>query len=410
VIINVDGGDNNDGVVRGLLQQFTADAIQEYKVTTQRYSAEFGRSTGGVVNVITKSGTNAFHGTVFGFARDEHLNAQSFFEKQAQDEGTCDGPGQQECKSPFKQQQFGGALGGPIVKDRSHFFVAYERNRRDDYARVDTAGALPDEEGAFPQPFRNHLLTAKLDFALGNNNNLIARYSLEDQKRDHDFIGGNTLASAGATNTNKIHSGILKNTTVLGNNKLNEFVLLFSRFENNITGREPRDPRHPDPELLLRRQPEHAAADHPEAVPAARGLLLPQGGLGRRPRLQGRGRAAEVALRRVLHAHRLRVLHLQRGPGDGRQQLPERPGRHLLRLRGLQRVRRQLDLRGRLRPGRLEAHEQAHLEPGPALRDPVRAVHQPLRHGAHPGHAGAGHPHRALDRHQQHRSTRGLRV
>jgi len=251
VIINVDGGDNNDGVVRGLLQQFTADAIQEYKVTTQRYSAEFGRSTGGVVNVITKSGTNAFHGTVFGFARDEHLNAQSFFEKQAQDEGTCDGPGQQECKSPFKQQQFGGALGGPIVKDRSHFFVAYERNRRDDYARVDTAGALPDEEGAFPQPFRNHLLTAKLDFALGNNNNLIARYSLEDQKRDHDFIGGNTLASAGATNTNKIHSGILKNTTVLGNNKLNEFVLLFSRFENNITAENPEIPGIQTPSFFL---------------------------------------------------------------------------------------------------------------------------------------------------------------
>ena len=61
--ITVDGGDNNDGVVRGLLQQFSADAIQEYKVTTGRYSAEFGRSTGGVVNVMTKSGTNNFHGS-----------------------------------------------------------------------------------------------------------------------------------------------------------------------------------------------------------------------------------------------------------------------------------------------------------------------------------------------------------
>src|SRR5262249_23455236 len=63
VNITVDGGDNNDGVVRGLLQQFSEDAIQEYKVTTGRYSAEFGRSTGGVVNVVTKSGGNQVHGS-----------------------------------------------------------------------------------------------------------------------------------------------------------------------------------------------------------------------------------------------------------------------------------------------------------------------------------------------------------
>src|SRR3954467_4692967 len=73
VNITVDGGDNNDGVVRGLLQQFSEDAIQEYKVTTGRYSAEFGRSTGGVVNVVTKSGTNELHGSAFVFLRDDSL-------------------------------------------------------------------------------------------------------------------------------------------------------------------------------------------------------------------------------------------------------------------------------------------------------------------------------------------------
>lgn len=240
VIINVDGGDNNDGVVRGLLQQFTAEAIQEYKVTTQRSTAEFGRSTGGVVNVITKSGTNEFHGSGFVFARDERLNSKTFFEdKQADD------------KAPFAQQQFGGSLGGPIQRDKAHFFVAYERNRRDDYARVDTNGALPAEEGAFAQPFRNHLLTAKLDFQLNDSNSLVARYSLEDQKRDHDFIGGNTLSSSGATNTNKIHSGILKNTTVLGSDKLNEILVMVQSFENNITAENPNIPGIQTPDFFL---------------------------------------------------------------------------------------------------------------------------------------------------------------
>ena len=231
VIINVDGGDNNDGVVRGLLQQFSADAIQEYKVTTQRYSAEYGRSVGGVVNVVTKSGTNDLHGTAFVFGRNEGLNARDYFQEQQNTE-----------KPPFKQWQFGATLGGPIVKDKAHYFLSYERNNRDDYATVSTGGILPSEEGNFAQPFRNNLLTAKLDFTPGTQNSLSLRYTLEDQKRDHDFIGGNTLASSGAVNTNKIHSAIAKDTAVIGTDKVNELVVLFQHFENNITAENPSVP------------------------------------------------------------------------------------------------------------------------------------------------------------------------
>jgi outer membrane receptor protein involved in Fe transport len=223
VIINVDGGDNNDGVVRGLLQQFSAEAIQEYKVTTQRYSAEFGRSVGGVVNVITKSGTNDFRGSAFVFARNQSLNSRTYFEEQAG-----------QAKPDFSQQQFGGSLGGPITKDKAHFFVAYERNRRNDSVQVNTQGVLPSEEGSVEKPFRNHLLTAKLDFHPSDNNNAYVRYSLEDQKRENDFVGGNVLQSSGALNTNKIHSAIAKDTTVMGSNKLNELTVLFQSFENNI--------------------------------------------------------------------------------------------------------------------------------------------------------------------------------
>lgn len=231
VIINVDGGDNNDGVVRGLLQQFSADAIQEYKVTTQRYSAEYGRSVGGVVNVITKSGTNEYHGSAFVFARNQDLNSRTYFEEQAGQE-----------KPDFSQQQFGGTFGGPITQDKAHFFLSYERNRRNDRVQVDTQGALPDQEGSFPQPFRNHLGTAKLDFQVNEHNSAYVRYALEDQSTENDFAGGNTLATAGALNTNKIHSVVAKNTTVLGASKLNEFTVLFQRFENNITANDNANP------------------------------------------------------------------------------------------------------------------------------------------------------------------------
>jgi len=231
VIITVDGGDNNDGVVRGLLQQFSNDAIQEYKVTTQRYSAEYGRSVGGVVNVITKSGTNDFHGGAFVFARNQTLNSKTYFEELTN-----------SPKPDFSQQQFGGTLGGPISKDKAHFFVAYERNRRNQTDTIFTNGVLPDEEGPIEKPFRNSLLTAKLNFELNAKNSMVVRYALEDNSRQNDFTGGNAIASVAATNTNKIHSAIAKNTTVIGTSKLNELTVMFQHFENNILADHPELP------------------------------------------------------------------------------------------------------------------------------------------------------------------------
>lgn len=250
VNISVDGGDNNDGVVRGLLQQFSADAIQEYKVTTQRYSAEFGRSTGGLVNVITKSGTNNLRGSGFLFARNDSLNAKTYFEK-AHPATEFAVASEAVGKQPFSQQQVGGTVGGPIARDRAFFFFSYEFNRRNDFVIVNTGGVLPAEEGPKPKPFRNHLVTAKTDFQLNPDNRLLVRYALEDQNRKHDFIGGNTLASAGALNTNMIHSAIAKNSTVLGNSKLNEAVFLFQYFENNITAEDSSKPGITTPDFFF---------------------------------------------------------------------------------------------------------------------------------------------------------------
>jgi outer membrane receptor protein involved in Fe transport len=239
VVINVDGGDNNDGVVRGLLQQFSNDAIQEYKVTTQRYSAEYGRSTGGVVNVITKSGTNEFHGGAFVFARNQSLNSRTYFEELTDAE-----------KPDFSQQQFGATLGGPISKDKAHFFLSYERNRRNQTDTIFTNGVLPEEEGQIEKPFRNHLLTAKLNFQLNDKNSMLVRYALEDQSRLNDFTGGNAISTVAATNTNKIHSAIAKNTTVFSTSQVNELTVMWQHFENNILADHPELPAINTPDFL----------------------------------------------------------------------------------------------------------------------------------------------------------------
>jgi outer membrane receptor protein involved in Fe transport len=95
------------------------DAIQEFSVLTSNYSAEYGKTSGGVVNAVTRSGTNAFHGSAYEFLRNSALDAANFFENAG---GIR--------KAPFKRNQFGGAIGGPVIKNRTFFFVDYEGIRQ----------------------------------------------------------------------------------------------------------------------------------------------------------------------------------------------------------------------------------------------------------------------------------------
>src|SRR5229473_6399779 len=101
------------GSVQGA--QLGVDAIQEFSVLTANYTAEYGRTSGGVINAITKPGTNNFHGTAYWFLRDEGLDANSFFATQ---------------RSPFHRNQFGGSAGGPIQKDKTFVFGDFEGIRQ----------------------------------------------------------------------------------------------------------------------------------------------------------------------------------------------------------------------------------------------------------------------------------------
>jgi len=113
----LDGASNNDTFNTGFVLRPPPDAIQEFKILTHSYGAEYGRSAGSVVNVVTKSGTNDFHGAAWEFNRDDALQARNFF-------APADQP-----KPKLKQNQFGGALGGPIVRNRLFGFGYYEGHR-----------------------------------------------------------------------------------------------------------------------------------------------------------------------------------------------------------------------------------------------------------------------------------------
>ena len=113
---SVNGGDGNDLFVNGPAIEPSPDSIEEFRVITNNFDAEYGRNSGAVVNVVTKSGTNELHGSFYEFFRNDVLNAHAFTFTPAPKPG-------------FKQNQFGGTLGGPIKKDKTFIFGAYEGRR-----------------------------------------------------------------------------------------------------------------------------------------------------------------------------------------------------------------------------------------------------------------------------------------
>src|SRR5438105_4940926 len=118
--VNVDGGDDKDNVVGSLLQNFAYESIQEFQVLQHRWTAESGRSVGGVVNVVTKSGSNDLHGSGFFNFRNQDMRKLDFFERRDKAErertGTSLPPGLSD-KADFNREEFGGSLGGRVIKD-----------------------------------------------------------------------------------------------------------------------------------------------------------------------------------------------------------------------------------------------------------------------------------------------------
>src|SRR5207249_1217608 len=114
----LDGGVNNNLLNNGVVLNPNPDMIEEFRILTSTYNAEYGRNAGGIVSVVTKSGTNSFHGTAFDYVRNDALNANAFFNK------ANDLP-----KDILKRNQFGGTIGGPIVKDKLFFYSGWQSQR-----------------------------------------------------------------------------------------------------------------------------------------------------------------------------------------------------------------------------------------------------------------------------------------
>jgi outer membrane receptor protein involved in Fe transport len=157
---------------------FSEDAIQEFQVNTNNYAAEIGRAGGGVINVITKSGTNAFHGDAFEFYRDKSLNANTW------DNNTTGRP-----KRAYHFNQFGGDIGGPILKNKTFFFFDYD-GQRNTTPNIVIPGAFPADAtgrqalaglGQYLTPYvnslNNNVYLGKVDWNLTDNQHISFRYN-----------------------------------------------------------------------------------------------------------------------------------------------------------------------------------------------------------------------------------------
>src|SRR5439155_1264666 len=198
--------------------------VEEFKIQTMQYKAEFGRSSGGVLTVVTKSGTNDFRGSVLGFFRDKSLNEKTESERLA---GVP--------KSDYKRKQYGASLGGPIVRDLAHFFATYEKLNRDTNYPVTTGGIYPNLDGQIvPTPFRDELITAKGSVNLSAAQFLQVRYGYQ---KNTDIYGASNLGppSSLGTTANKYSSVLGGHTWTIGGSKLNEFVYQWTKFDNSIT-------------------------------------------------------------------------------------------------------------------------------------------------------------------------------
>ena len=219
----VDGGDNNDDTVGGLLQLFPLEAIQEFDVITHRFDAEYGRSNGAVLNVVTKSGTNQVRGSWFTLLRDDSLNARTVTERT-----------QNVPKQAYSRYQFGGSVGGPVLRDRVHYFAAYERTQQDTRQAVDTLGLFPADDGVFDVPFRQNLFTTKITAIPDAAHYVAVRYGSDRNSQP----GGAMLRAARSswsTNANGFDSINANHNWVIGNSTLNELVVQYADFVSDVS-------------------------------------------------------------------------------------------------------------------------------------------------------------------------------
>ncbi len=243
--VMVDGFDNDEVFTGAVAALFSQDAIREFQVLAASAPAEFGGSSAGTVNSVTKSGTNALHGGAYYYLRDDGLNSKQHFERYDVFGNPIDAP-----KAPFEQGQWGATLGGPLRRAGTFFFLSYERLATDasNFVTIDPAVAaslerkgFPVELGAAPYEVRTDSALARLDHSLGIGHSLLLRGHFSRRRNQNvEPFGGIVARSNGAEQQREDWGVALGSTSLFGSGWLSEARLQLVRGDQTVVGLDPR--------------------------------------------------------------------------------------------------------------------------------------------------------------------------
>jgi outer membrane receptor protein involved in Fe transport len=236
----INGVDNKDNTVGGAVMQMPLEAVQEFQISTQRFSAENGRSQGAAINMITKSGTNQYHGSVFGYFRDAALQTA---QKVANGDGTS------TDQSPdYSRQFFGGSVGGPFVKDKLFGFFAIERQREsqslaeattayDELVLAQQNNLAAEPSLTIPRPFHEWRYNGRLDYTINNKNTAYISYSSQANDSLNDQTGDTGDLTEGNFTTNHLQIANLTLNSQLTSSLVNQFTFGFQYWNNLIASK-----------------------------------------------------------------------------------------------------------------------------------------------------------------------------
>jgi len=238
--ITVDGGSVVDNVVGTTVQNFSQEIVQEFQIGLSNFSLATGASASGSVNIVSRSGSNQFHGNAFSYFRDDKIAAFPALSRLDADHVPV---AAQTDRIPFDRQQFGGTLGGPIIKDKLFFFGSYERNNQDGSSLYNPLKA-PTFAGFAANPFDEALFTGKLDWRVNDRTSTFFRYSFNRNLATGPSPSGSGIVPRASTSgifasndtfvVNRAHNFVAGVTYAFGTNISNSFVANYSDFLDAI--------------------------------------------------------------------------------------------------------------------------------------------------------------------------------